>query len=323
MMYRQFLRPFLVVFCLAGFASANTYITTIPVGRHPTHLAVNKSTGFIYVDNVLDNTVTVINSQNMTVTVPLASQPAGIAVNQGINRFYVSIQGAVAVYDGTDNSLVTTIPVSGTPSVIAINPNTNRLYVQDSADNEVHVIDGASNQVIAELPVSHPGNGIDFNEASNLIYVSSASASGRSISVFDGISNLLTNTLTLPGNPSFTYLTYHAQDNELYTITQPSGGGAYSFSLLDASSGELLNTIPLKGKPMAVLAIPVSTLEAITDDGISKVDFMFPFGSGISCTVQVGRGPAGMATFAPTGYNLAVANRLDNTVDIVSGPGCP
>src|SRR6266700_1802127 len=321
----KFFRTFVAVLCLASFASATTYHQTFKVGRQPTHIAVNIPTNRVYVDNVLDNTVSVIdlNVGQVTATVPLASRPAGLAVNQATNRYYVSIQGGVAVYDGVDNSLVTTIAVSGTPSVIAINPNNYFVYVEDIADSEVHVIDGISNQVIAELPVSHPGNGIVINRRSNQVFVSSASSSGGSVSVFDGSTNLLVNTFTLPGNPSFTYLASLDAFNELYAITQPAGGGTYSFSLVDETSGALLNQIPLQGKPSGVIAMGISTDEVITNDGISSVEFMFQNATGISCKVQVGHGPAGMGIFFPgSSWEVVVANRLDNTVALLFGAPC-
>ncbi len=321
MLYRQYFHTSVALLCLASFASASTNVQTFKVGRQPTHIGVNIPTNKVYVDNVLDNTVSVIDLQigQVTATVPLASQPAGLAVNQATNRFYVSVQGGVAVYDGADNSLMTTIAVSGTPSVIAINPDNLRIYVQDSADNEVHVIDSLTNQVIAELPVSHPGNGIAINRLNNQIFVSSASSTGGSVSVFDGSSNLLIATLTLPGNPSFTYLTTVDRFNDLYAITQPAGGGAYSFSVVDGSSGALLNQIPLQGKPGGVIALGPATLEAITDDGISNVDFMNQNSTAVNCKVQVGRGPAGMATLATwRDIAMVVANRLDNTVSLLT-----
>src|SRR5450631_4819976 len=101
MSYRQFFRTSLAVLCLASLASAGI-LQTFTVGRQPTHIGVNIPTNKVYVDNVLDNTVSVIdlNIGQVTATVPLASQPAGLAVNQAINRYYVSIQGGLAVYDG-------------------------------------------------------------------------------------------------------------------------------------------------------------------------------------------------------------------------------
>jgi len=327
MSYRQFFRTSLAVLCLASLASAGI-LQTFKVGRQPTHIGVNIPTNKVYVDNVRDHTVSVIdlNVNKVTATVPLASKPAGLAVNQATNRFYVSVKGGVAVYDGIDNSLITTIAVSGTPSIIAINPNNLNIYVQDSADNEVHVIDTDSDQVIAELPVSHPGNGIAIDRTSNEIFVSSASPSGGSVSVFDGNSNLLINTLTLPGNPSFIYLdTLSSFDLlYLYAITQPAGGGPYSFSVIDTSSGALVNQIPLPGTPGGVIALGKATDEAITNDGISNVDFMNQNETKIHCKEPVGRGPAGMATLSVlNSAEMVVANRLDNTVTLLFGFGCP
>ncbi len=332
MSYRQFFRTSLTVLCLASLASGFSTLQTFKVGRQPTHIAVNITTNKVYVDNVLDNTVSVIdlNVNKVIATVPLASKPAGLAVNPSTNRFYVSVKGGVAVYDGADNSLITTIPVSGTPSIIAINaepfnPNNLNIYVQDLADNEVHVIDTASDQVIAELPVSHPGNGIVVDPATNQIFVSSASPSGGSVSVFDGTSYQLINTITLPGNPSFTYLdTLNGFDLVyLYAITQPAGGGAYSFSVVDTSSGALVNQVALQGTPGGVIAEGISNSEAITNDGIANVEFLNQDETKIHCKERVGRGPAGMKIIAPwSTAEMVVANRLDNTVSLLT-VGCP
>jgi YVTN family beta-propeller protein len=327
MSYRQFFHTSLAVFCLASLASAGI-LQTFKVGRQPTHIGVNIPTNRVYVDNVLDNTVSVIdlNVNKVTATVPLASKPAGLAVNPATNRFYVSVKGGVAVYNGVDNSLITTIAVSGNPSIIAMNPNNKNIYVQDSADNEVHVIDTDSDEVIAELHVSHPGNGIAIDQTTNQVFVSSASPSGGSVSVFDGSSNLLINTLTLPGNPSFTYLDTLKGFGfvYLYAITHPVGGGPYSFSVIDTSSGALVNQIPLQGTPGGVIAEGISNEEAITNDGISNVEFMKQNETKIHCKEQVGRGPAGMAIFTPWSLpEMVVANRLDNTVALLGEFGCP
>jgi YVTN family beta-propeller protein len=332
MSYRQFFHTSLAVLCLASFASAFSTLQTFKVGRQPTHIGVNITTNKVYVDNVLDNTVSVIdlNVNKVTATVPLASKPAGLAVNPSTNRFYVSVKGGVAVYDGRDNALITTIAVSGTPSIIAINAedyNSNNLniYVQDSADNEVHVIDTASDEVIAELPVSHPGNGIVVDPTANQIFVSSASPSGGSVSVFDGTSYQLISTITLPGNPSFTYLDTLSGFGfvYLYAITHPVGGGPYSFSVVDTSSGALVNQIPLQGTPGGVISEGISNEEAITNDGISNVEFMKQNETKIHCKEKVGRGPAGMATILPwSTAEMVVANRLDNTVTLMYF-GCP
>src|SRR5258706_4489527 len=113
MSYRQFFRTFLAVLCLASLASAGI-LRTFKVGRQPTHICVNRTTNKVYVDNVLDNTISGIdlNVNKVIATVPLASKPAVLAVNPSTNRFYVSVQGGETGFNGRENFSVASIPVS-------------------------------------------------------------------------------------------------------------------------------------------------------------------------------------------------------------------
>ena len=74
-------------------ASTPSYqvIATIPVGDCPVGLDANPLTGRIYVADVCDNIVSVINGRTNAVaaTVPVGDFPYGIAVNPATGRIYV------------------------------------------------------------------------------------------------------------------------------------------------------------------------------------------------------------------------------------------
>jgi len=136
--------------------------------------------------------------------------------------------------------------------------------------------------------------------------------------VFDGATNQLINTFTLPGNPSFSYLAFDAREgevNELYAITRM--GSRSSFVALDASTGTLLNTVPNLGNPGAVLAIP-GRREALTNDGKARMYVLNSCCPAVNTWANVGKNPAGMALAWGMGW-VFIANSGGNTVSVVEG----
>ena len=79
---------------LIAASAALPVIATIPVGTHPGAIGVNVSTGRVYVGNIGDGTVSVIDGATSTViaTVPVGSTGGNlwIGVNERRNRVYVS-----------------------------------------------------------------------------------------------------------------------------------------------------------------------------------------------------------------------------------------
>jgi YVTN family beta-propeller protein len=87
--------------------------TNIPVGNTPLYVAANTTTHRIYVTNLNDNTVSVIdgNSNTVVATVPVGNAPMGIDVNAVTNLIYVASSGSsfVSVIDGNSNKVTNNI----------------------------------------------------------------------------------------------------------------------------------------------------------------------------------------------------------------------
>jgi YVTN family beta-propeller protein len=139
----------------------NHTLDTITVGRSPIDIAVNPLTELMYVPNILDHTISVIDSStvsknstgNVVGMIKVGRLPYNIAVNPNTNMIYLTYSpyNNVSVIDGSKaNSLVSNIRVStynnGSESnnsdtlakflnlpenTLAVNPNTNRIYVAD------------------------------------------------------------------------------------------------------------------------------------------------------------------------------------------------
>jgi YVTN family beta-propeller protein len=198
---------------------ANTPATA-PVGNLPAGVGVNQATNTIYVANLGDNTLSVINGNTCnasnttgcsqtTPAVPLVSSPVGVAVNQATDTIYVLSPGSpstVSVINGaTCNGTVTsgcgsvppTVTVGdGTPILagLAVNQATDTIYVVNTADDTVSVIDGATcngqntsgcGQTPAQVRVGRMFAGfVSVDQANDLVYVSDAN--DDTVSIIDG-----------------------------------------------------------------------------------------------------------------------------------------
>lgn len=166
----------------------------IPVGTYPVYACINKTTKVLYVTNLEDNTVSVIDaSTNLLIaTIPVGTFPNGVCVNEETNMIYVAnnSDGTVSVIDGNSNLVVTTITVGSSPAQTAVNENTNLIYVSNLGDGTVSVIDGSTNLVITVITTntSEPF-GIGINQNTNLIYVSSIGS--NNVIVIDGSTNTI------------------------------------------------------------------------------------------------------------------------------------
>jgi DNA-binding beta-propeller fold protein YncE len=139
---------------------------TVSVGSFPQAIAVDKRTDTIYVANLNENTVSVINGATCNAatsagcglppaTVTVGSSPAALAVDQRTDTIYVAngndntvsvINGATC--NGTDASGCShtppTIDVGNGPADVAVDPVTDTVYVTNGNDGTLSVINGAT-----------------------------------------------------------------------------------------------------------------------------------------------------------------------------------
>jgi YVTN family beta-propeller protein len=155
----------------------NTVVAKIPVGDEPSGIAITPDANhspehdngsrrpLAYVTNVLDNTVSVIDTASNTVvdTIPVGDVPdAGVAFTPDGSRAYVTnFDGnTVSVIDTARKKVVDTIPVGDSPGAIAITPDGTQAYVMNLEDSNASVIATAKNTVVATIPVDFGATGV-------------------------------------------------------------------------------------------------------------------------------------------------------------------
>jgi YVTN family beta-propeller protein len=117
---------------LAIVDEASGSVTNVATGATPCAVAVNATTGQIYVVNHEDDAVTVIDGTQGKVlaTVKVGEKPQGIAVDAKANRIYVAnVHGdSVSVIDGARNAVIETLRVGHNPYALVANNRGDRLY---------------------------------------------------------------------------------------------------------------------------------------------------------------------------------------------------
>ena len=131
---------------------------TVPLGsKSPYGVAVDPGTHTVYVTNVKDGTVSVIDASTRTVTatIPVGKSPQEVAVDPGTHTVYVTDYGdnSVSVIDASTRTVTATIPVGTSPHGVAVDPGTHTVYVANAKDGTVSVIDASTRTVTATIPV--------------------------------------------------------------------------------------------------------------------------------------------------------------------------
>lgn len=119
----------------------NTSVATIPVGRHPTALALDANAGRLYVANTNDDSISVINTATNEVVSTISLQPfsskvygiapTALAIDRARNRLLIACGGinAVAVYDLAAGRISGLIPTGWYPVSVALDASGKRLTV--------------------------------------------------------------------------------------------------------------------------------------------------------------------------------------------------
>lgn len=200
------------------------HVSTVHTGLMPAAIAVNRATGYAYVSNSWEKTVTAIygyGEGKKRKTYAVGAGPGLVAVNSATNRVYVvnNTDGTVTAID-ENSGTTTTIPVGTQPRGIAVNEVTNRIYVTNIWDATLTVIDGSTATAIATIPVVAWAYDVVVNPVTNRIYVGSGEVS--SVTVIDGVTHA---TVDLPGVWQPALLAVNTVTNTIYAAGAQAGGG--------------------------------------------------------------------------------------------------
>jgi len=331
-------------------AAAQTLIATVPVGQVPNYPIFNPVTNKIYIENICGTdptcsspgSITVIDgATDETTNIPIGNNPQFMVMNTATNKLYATnrADGTVSVIDGATNLVIKTLTVGAHPVGADANPLTNRIYIANYGNrlgNTVSVINGSTDQVIDTITVQYGPILAAVDPVTNKIYVvnrcstdphdcvTDGSGVNGSLSVIDGTSNTVTNTVALEQLPSAILL--NTVTNKIYVGnscgTDPSciaNGNANTIGTITVVDGATLTTSTVTaGKGTTGMAVnPVANEIYMTNSTDNTVTFI----NGVTLnttTLAVGTAPADVEV-NPDTYKIYVTNNGSNTLTTIDG----
>jgi len=177
--------------------SNNTVICNITVGVAPVELAVDNSTGFVYVVNDGSDSVSVINGTSNTVTrsVHVGQRPQGIAYDSANGYLYVANNEVsnISVIDSAQDWLVGAIQTGLGPMDISVDNANGYLYATNDGLNCVQVISPSSAPILRSVTVTPQAYTVPIN--GNVTFTANPVCTGGNCAPLSAYSWSLTNDL--------------------------------------------------------------------------------------------------------------------------------
>ena len=252
----------------------------------------------VFLPGILPLTVAAADGPTVVATIPLG-EPFGagtfaVAVNARTNTIYATNPGAlsspvgldceshdVSVIDGSTNTVLTPVTVGLNPFGLAVNPTTNRIYVANAG-----------------------GAGFD----------SCSSEASYIVSVIDGATNSVVNTITVGLGPGF--VAVNPKTNKIYvTLTGGCCDDGNGVAVIDGSTDAVVKTITVDLDPFIVAVNPRTNLVYVTHAG-DKITVIDGATDTVKTTFSIGSEARAIA-FDPNGKFLYVAARSINQLAVV------
>jgi len=236
----------------------------IAVGHNPTDVVVDPQSHAIYVANSDDDSISVIDGTTYAVTTTITGikAPYRLALNSAKHVLYATTdsddgaRGTVVVVDTVANKVVTTVPVGVNPKGIACDPERGLIYVVNqnldpNPPDEQH------------LYATNPG----------------------SVSVIDGATNSVVQTIGMGRGPEYTALDANA--HRLYVSNEIE----HSIAVVDTMAGTVVANIEVGEAPIGVTVDPDTHTLYVANLVGSSVSVVDTQTNTVRRTLQVSRYP--------------------------------
>lgn len=294
-------------------AVTNTFQSTINVSDGAQSVALSADGTRLYVSNGASKLSAIDTASSSVVgTVTVGSETSttySLAVNPAGTRVYVAINGgetgdSVDVVDVSTNAVIARVPRGeGRAGRVAVSPNGNRVYTANSdnyAQVTLSVIDAVNNQLISTLPVSLPTcipvsgmPSMTQNLSGSRLYITVPC--DDSVVVVDTAANTIVQRIGVGSAPQGVAIS--PDGLRLYTSNWgagegSTGGAGNTVSVVDVSTGVVINTIPIVAGGSGIVFQPNGSAFYVTNTFTNTVTVIDPRRDAVVAIVGVGRWPA-------------------------------
>jgi uncharacterized repeat protein (TIGR01451 family) len=247
----------------AGAEAALVGAHSISVDVGPRGIAIDSLAQRAYVTAEAGLAIIDLEESQLVATVPLGADPQGVAVNPSTGCVYVALSGtaqqpcpdgstssprrlvegsrdgSLSVVDGLEGRVLAVVTGLKRPRDVAVNPTTNRVYVTDTDADRLVVMDGTSNETLVSLPVGSYPDAVAFDLEANRVYV--ANAGDGSLWILDGTNHELIASVKVAEGPLLGMAVN--QDTGYVYIVHVLVPGRHGLTVIDAQKGDVVATL--------------------------------------------------------------------------------
>jgi len=278
-------------------------VASIPVGLEPTGVAVNASSGRVYVADAGSDLVSVVGTANgrVVASVPVGTAPQAVALDGAVGRLYVANFGSgnVSVVNTTTDTVVASVTVGANASAVAVDGTSGLVYVADRGSANVSVINATTDKVVASVPVGTNASGLAVDPALNAVFV--ANQGSANVSVINASTDKV--VASIPVGTNATGVAVDAATGAVYVTNE----GSDTVSVINGSTHRVVATIPVGSEPQAVAVDPGNGRVYVSDAGSDNVTVIDGATDAPVASFLVGIYPQGIGPDVASG-ELYVAN---------------
>jgi gliding motility-associated-like protein len=295
---------------IPSFTAINNGTTPITA----TITATPSPTGFAYIANSQDGTVSVINTSTNQVTalVQVGKSPFGVAISSDSKVVYIAniVSGTVSAINTASNT-VTAFNGGSLPYALCLSPDNQTIYVADNGSNSIAVGNTATGQIINNIRVAASPYALVMSPDGSRFYVAHNTMASSYVTVIStAAGNPILATIQVPVAPEG--LAVSPDGSMLYATAV----GANLVTFINTQTNKVVNTYAVGHSPEGITISPDGTKLYITNYQDNSVSVINTANGQTITTVPVGSGPTGISA-DPDGSSVYVTNSGDKTVSVI------
>ncbi len=294
------------------YSAPDSVVAKVGVGEGPCSIFSLPSGEYVYVANVFDDNVSVIQTSTNTVveTVSVGNNPIGICSLPSGEYLYVANRSDdnVSAIRTSDNSVVETVSVGEHPSALCSHPSGDYVYVTHFYDDNISVIQTSNNTVVETVSVGN--NPVDICSLPSGEFVYVANRSGDNVSVIRTSDNTVVETVSVGDYPS----TICSLPSGEYVYV--GNGSDNNISVIRTYDNTVVETLGVGEHPSALCSLPSGDYVYVTNLADDNVSVIRTSDNAVVEKVNVDEFPNAICSL-PSGEFLYVANYGDDRVSVL------
>lgn len=281
-------------------------------------------TGYLYIANSTDNTVSVVNPalQQPVAVIQVGDEPWAEAATPDGSQIYVADQGSaqVQVISTATNTVTATIAVASGATSIVISADGTRAYVLDRDAAAVSVIDIASEQVVATIAIPLTGTypkglpwGIAVSANGKRVYTTSE---GGAVTVINAVTDAVIKTL--PAGEYAMGIAVSPDGSQLY-VTDASPDAQGELTVMNSSTGKVIAQIVVGPSPTDVALSPNGKIAYVVDNEVNMVSEIDTSTDALKATVALAPGGKSWSVAAAAGIAYIPDFGTDSVEEVIPG----